>query len=229
MSLGTGSYRSVLFDLDGTLVDTAPDMARVLFDMLDAHGAPPLGYPLVRSMVSNGSLALVKLGFPDASEARHLELQTEYLERYERNVCGESTVFAGLLPLLDWLDDESLPWGIVTNKPERMTSPLLRALELTDRAACAVSGDTLPQRKPDPAPLLYASRLTRVPPSDTVYVGDAARDIAAGRAAGMATVAAAYGYVTADDDPQRWQADVIAANTEELSTIVAKAVSLGTR
>ncbi len=217
---------AILFDLDGTLVDTAPDMVRVLADMLAAHGAPALPYPLVRSTVSNGSLGLVRLGFPDADDARQRELQQEYLERYEQEVYRDSLVFPGLTELLDALDAVRRPWGVVTNKPERMTEPLLAALGLIERAACAISGDTLPQRKPDPAPLLLAAEQTGVAPARTVYVGDALRDIEAGRAAGMLTVAAAYGYITADDSPERWQADRIAADTAELTTILKKAVNL---
>ena len=217
---------AVLFDLDGTLIDTAPDMVRVLAEMLDAHAADALPYPLVRSTVSNGSLGLVRLGFPQASEDRLRELQLEYLERYEQEVCRDSVLFPDLAEFLERLDRHSRPWGIVTNKPERMTDPLLQALRLSERAVCTVSGDTLPQRKPDPAPLLFACKLAGVRPQDSVYVGDALRDIAAGRAAGMFTVAAAYGYITNDDSPERWQADSIAADTRELTTILEKAVNL---
>jgi phosphoglycolate phosphatase len=217
---------AVLFDLDGTLIDTAPDMVRVLADMLDAYAADALPYPLVRSTVSNGSLGLVRLGFPQASEDRLRELQLEYLERYEQEVCRDSALFPDLAEFLARMDRHGRPWGIVTNKPERMTHPLLQALSLTERAACTVSGDTLPQRKPDPAPLLFACEQAGVRPEDSVYVGDALRDIAAGRAAGMFTVAAAYGYITSDDSPDRWQADSIAADTSELTTILEKAVSL---
>lgn len=218
--------KAVLFDLDGTLIDTAPDMVRILLEMLDTHDRPPIPYPLARSTVSNGSLGLVRLGFPGADDTLLRELQTEYLDRYEREVCRDSVLFPGLSAFLDRLDRHGLPWGIVTNKPERMTNRLLEDLALLERAACSVSGDTLPQRKPDPAPLLLASRLTCVPPRETVYVGDALRDIDAGRAAGMTTVAAGYGYITADDSPDLWQADVIAASTEELTTILANAVNL---
>lgn len=217
---------AVLFDLDGTLIDTAPDMVRVLCEMLEKHDGQPIPYPLMRSTVSNGSLGLIRLGFPNANDALQRELQLEYLDRYEQEVCRDSTLFPGLALLLDRLDRQALPWGIVTNKPERMTNRLLEDLALFERAACAISGDTLPQRKPDPAPLLLASRLTGVPPEQTVYVGDALRDIAAGRAAGMATVAAAYGYITPDDSPDRWQADIIAADTRELITVLANAVNL---
>ena len=222
----TGGLRAILFDLDGTLIDTAPDMVRVLADMLDAHGGETLPYDLVRSTVSNGSLGLVRLAFPDADAAREKALQLEFLERYEREVCRDSVLFPGLAALLDRLDENRLPWGVVTNKPARMTEPLLDTLGLLDRAASVVSGDTLPERKPDPAPLLLASRQTRIAPDKTAYVGDALRDIDAGRAAGMTTIAAGYGYVTFDDNPERWKADVIAGDPRELTTILLKAVNL---
>ena len=218
--------RAVLFDLDGTLVDTAPDMVEVLFHMLDSHGRPRPSYDYVRSHVSNGSLGLVRLGFPDADEASQRRLQQEYLDRYEDRLCEESVVFPGLSGLLELLDRHSRPWGVVTNKPKRMTDPLLERLGLRSRMACAVSGDTLPQRKPHPAPLLLAARETGTEPSSVVYVGDAARDIEAGKAAGMRTGAAAYGYVTDDDDAARWQADVIATDTDELARILRAAVNL---
>lgn len=222
------SVRAVLFDLDGTLIDTAPDMVRVLWEMLDHHGEPKLPYELVRSTVSNGSLGLVRLGFDGADDERLRALQNEYLERYERDIYRDSRVFPELPALLDEMDRQQLAWGVVTNKPARMTRPLLEALGLLDRAACVVSGDTLPQRKPDPAPLLLASRETGIEPADCVYVGDASRDIEAGRAAGMRTVAAAYGYIVADDDPASWKADQIAEDTRALVNILRKAVNLPT-
>ena len=226
--LAAGQADAVLFDLDGTLVDTAPDMARVLVDMLEKRdlAAPP--YETVRSFVSNGSLGLVQLGFPDRDEHAQRELQQEYLDLYAAEVCRDSGVFPHLSGLLERLDDAGHRWGIVTNKPERMTLPLLEHLGLAERTACAVSGDTLKQRKPHPAPLLHACRIAGLSPRTTLYVGDAERDIAAGRAAGMATVAAGYGYITADDDARRWQADALASSTQELVTIIEKAVSLPT-
>lgn len=227
MTSTTGEHRrAVLFDLDGTLVDTAPDMVRVLWDMQDARDAPRLPYALVRSTVSNGSLGLVRLGFPQTADAELRSLQAEYLERYAAEVYRDSVLFPGLENLLRRLEIAERPWGIVTNKPERMTRALLEGMELHERAACVVSGDTLPQRKPDPAPLLLGCEQAGVDPAQTLYIGDALRDIAAGRAAGMLTIAAAYGYITADDSPDRWQADFIAADTGELATIVEKAVNL---
>lgn len=221
-----GRCQAVLFDLDGTLIDTAPDMVRILDDMLAHYDAPNLPYAQARSVVSNGSLGLVRLGFPQASEALLKELQQEYLDRYEADVYRDSTLFPGLDELLDVLERGRLPWGIVTNKPERMTSPLLECLGLGTRSACTVSGDTLPQRKPHPEPLWHACRLANLDPERTLYIGDAERDIAAGRAAGMPTLAAAYGYITDGDDPSAWEADGVAADTQELRTLVAKAVNL---
>lgn len=218
--------RAVLFDLDGTLIDTAPDMVRILQDMLTAHGAAPLPYEQVRSVVSNGSLGLVRLAFPDASEARLREFQAEYLERYGADVCRDSRLFPGLDTLLIALEVHGRPWGVVTNKPERMTTPLMSALNLLDRAACVVSGDTLPQRKPDPKPLLYASQQAGFAPADAVYVGDALRDIEAGRAAGMLTVGVQYGYIVDGDSAHDWAADHVAADIGELTTIIQKAVNL---
>lgn len=220
------TFDAILFDLDGTLVDTAPDMVAVLLGMQKDHDLTLLPYELARSHVSNGALGLVRLAFPEADDALLTKLHQEYLERYENAVCVESTLFPELGVLLDELDASGRPWGVVTNKPTRMTDPLLAGLGLSKRAACSISGDTLPQRKPDPAQLLLASQQIGVPSERTVYVGDAARDIEAGRAAGMFTIAVTYGYITADDDPQNWQADLVAGDTEELTHYLLKGVSL---
>ena len=222
-----GRFRAVLFDLDGTLVDTAPDMVAVLQAMQEAYDVAPVPYELGRRYVSNGSIGLLRLGFPDLEiEAGH-PFHGEFLDRYAEVVCEDSRIFAGVDRLLGRLEDANCPWGVVTNKPEYLTTPLLDALGLTSRSACVVGGDTLPVRKPDPGPLLHACDMAGVEPHRTVYVGDAPRDIEAGLAAGMATVAAAYGYITEDDDPQSWGADLVAADTEELAQIVLKAVNLG--
>lgn len=225
----TGHQKGVLFDLDGTLVDTAPDMVRVLFDMLEAYGGPEISYATARASVSNGSLGLIQTAFPDLDAREQAKLQQEYLGRYEDVLSAPSVasvLFPGMAELLDSLDQHERPWGIVTNKPQRMTDPLLVHLELVDRAGCAISGDTLPERKPHPAPLLLGSDQIGTSPAETIYVGDAQRDIEAGRAAGMMTVAATYGYITADDDPSRWAADEMAANIAELTKILSQAVNL---
>lgn len=217
----------MLFDLDGTLVDTAPDMVAVLQDLQRMRGVEPVAYEVGRSYVSNGALGLLGLGFPDIEHAVGSELHTAYLERYALRLCEASVLFPGLAALLEALDAAGLPWGVVTNKPAHLTDPLLDRLALAARSACTVSGDTLPQRKPHPAPLLHACELAGLLPQNTVYVGDAARDIQAGQNAGMATVAAAYGYITPGDDPHRWGADLVAADTTELAQILSKAVNLG--
>ncbi len=216
----------MLFDLDGTLVDTAPDMVAVLQDLQRDHGQAAISYDVARMRVSNGALGLIRIAFPDADEEQRSDLHQQYLQRYTANVCRRSAVFPGLEALLDRLDAASRPWGIVTNKPARMTDPLLNKLGLAHRCACIVSGDTLKQRKPHPAPLLHACDLAGFDPKSTVYVGDAERDVEAGRRAGMATIAVSYGYVMADDDPESWGADRIAADTTELLQMILEGVNL---
>lgn len=219
-------FNAVLFDLDGTLVDTAPDMVAVLQDMQDAHGVAAVPYAAARSQVSNGALGLLRVGFPDIEHELDSALHREYLERYVSRTSVDSKVFDGLDVLLDTLDEEAIRWGVVTNKPERFTTPLLESLGLLSRCACTVSGDTLKERKPHPAPMLLACEQAGVQPQQTIYVGDAARDIEAGRAAGMATIAVSYGYITDDDDPANWEADQIASDTADLTQRVLKAVTL---
>lgn len=220
------TFDAILFDLDGTLVDTAPDMVAVLLEMQQDHGSKKLPYDLARAHVSKGGLALVRLAFPEADDALAKQMHQEYLDRYESAVCVDSTIFPELGDLLDELDATGRPWGIVTNKPRRMTEPLLMGLGIASRAACAISGDTLPRKKPDPEPLLFASRQIGVPVGKTVYIGDAMSDIEAGRAAGMFTIAATYGYITAEDDPLSWDADLVAADTAELAQFLLKGVTL---
>ena len=226
MRIENDAFDLVLFDLDGTLVDTAPDMVAALQLMQREHGYPPVPYELGRSNVSNGAFGLLRIGFPDLDEKQRRDMVPEYVDRYAERLCEETTVFVGLESLLDRLDAAGCPWGVVTNKPERLTNPLLEQLGLAERMACAVSGDTLPVRKPEPEPLLHGCDIAGVAVHRSIYVGDAARDIEAGLRAGAATIAAGYGYITEDDDPSTWGADVIAADTVELTQIVLKAVNL---
>ena len=226
MRIQDDAFDLVLFDLDGTLVDTAPDMVATLHDIQRDHGHDPIAYELARSNVSNGAMGLLRVGFPDADEEDRYALVDEYVERYAQRLCELTTVFAGVETLLDSLDDAGCLWGVVTNKPERLTNPLLDQLGLASRSVCAISGDTLSVRKPEPDQLLLGCDIAGVDTHRSIYVGDAARDIEAGLRAGVATVAAAYGYITADDDPREWGADIIAVDTEELAQIVLKAVNL---
>ena len=227
MRIQDNAFDLVLFDLDGTLVDTAPDMVAVLQDMQQAHGYEPVSYAYGRSNVSNGARGLLRIGFPDIDDVERSSMVSEYIERYAERLCELTVVFAGLDRLLDALDEADCPWGVVTNKPEHLTGPLLEELGLANRSACTVAGDTLPVRKPQPEPLLHGCDMAGVEAHRAIYVGDAARDIEAGLRAGTATIAAGYGYITADDDPREWGADMIAVDTEELTQIVLKAVNLG--
>ena len=211
------SIEAILVDLDGTLVDTAPDLVAVLNKLLTDRGRPPVPYAIARNEVSNGALGLLRLGFPQRKSDTELEpLRLEFLEVYTRHVCIYSSLFNGLKTILSKLHDDSIPWGIVTNKPHSMTTPLLEELALPHPPGCVVSGDRLPQRKPHPAPLLLGASEIGIDAERCVYVGDARRDIDAGRAAGMTTIAAAYGYIRAGDDPAQWGASALIRRPGEL-------------
>lgn len=216
----------VLFDLDGTLLDTAPDLVSALNRTLLDAGIPPCPAALVRPHISGGARAM--LGYwlhhcgivPEELEQPHL--LPRMLERYEAAVAVETCLFEGMETVLATLDAWQLPWGIVTNKVSRFTDPLLRALALTERAACIVSGDSTPERKPHPLPLQEACRRLRRPPADCVYVGDAKPDIDAGREAGLKTLVAGYGYLDPDDDPRTWGASAIIDHPSELLVWLAE-------
>jgi 2-phosphoglycolate phosphatase len=199
---------TVLFDLDGTLIDTAPDLVDALNRLLTRYDRPELAFTQARNTVSRGSMALVTLGFgSDLPEAELRNLQNEYLAVYAEGLCIASRPFDGMLPLLDELEAAKIAWGVVTNKPGWLTEPLLKQLGLHERAACIVSGDTLAVRKPDPAPLLHAAQLAQRKPQQCAYVGDDRRDVAAGKAAGMRTAVALYGYIENHENPHQWGAD----------------------
>jgi len=200
--------RTVLFDLDGTLLDTAPDLADALNAVLVDNNHPPLPYEAIRPVVSHGGMALIELGFGlEQSDPAFDPLRRQLLDRYRDNISARTRPFPGMLEVLDRLESDGINWGVVTNKPGWLTDPLLRDLDLFERAACIISGDTLDERKPHPAPMLYACKQAGSEPVQCVYVGDAERDIEAGNNAGMQTLVALFGYIQADDDPQRWNAD----------------------
>jgi N-acetyl-D-muramate 6-phosphate phosphatase len=207
---------AILFDLDGTLLDTAPDMVGALNRLRVEEGLAPLPFAGVRASVSHGAMRLISVGFPGASGDEFERLRQRFLSLYGENLADGTCLFPGLESVLARLETDGLPWGIVTNKPGWLTDPLLERLGLAGRACCAVSGDTVAERKPHPMPLLHAAELTGVPPHLCVYVGDAERDIAAGRAAGMQTVVAAYGYLGAEDRPASWNAHGIVDRPEQL-------------
>jgi N-acetyl-D-muramate 6-phosphate phosphatase len=200
--------RAVLFDLDGTLLDTAPDMIVALNILLGQQGRAPLPYALARTQVSHGSTGMLKQAFPEIPQGEEFEaLRTRFLALYSDRLAQDTALFAGCGAVLDSLAQQDIAWGIVTNKPAFLTEPLLKALDLAQRAACVVSGDTLPERKPHPAPLLHAAQLLALPPQQCIYVGDAQRDVQSAHAAGMKVLLALYGYLGPDDQPETWQAD----------------------
>ena len=212
----TRAHDALLLDLDGTLLDTAPDMGGALNLLREEHGLAPLPHAAIRPVVSHGAVRLVALGFPEARGDEFERLRLRFLELYAANLAVGTHLFPGFDAVLETLEGHGIPWGIVTNKPGWLTDPLLAALGLAGRAACAVSGDTVAERKPHPLPLLHAASLIGVPAGRCVYVGDAERDIQAGRAAGMTTVVAAYGYIDAAEDPARWEAQGIVDAPQEL-------------
>jgi phosphoglycolate phosphatase len=203
----TARLHAVLFDLDGTLLDTAPDMVGALNALRAEQGLAAMPFAQVRSFVSHGSGRLVKLGFPAADEASFPLLQQRFLELYGDAVSRETRLFDGMEEVLAALDARGLKYGIVTNKPARFTTALLAELKLTPRFACVVSGDTLSERKPHAMPMLHAARLAGVAAETCVYVGDAERDIEAAHAAGMPGLVATYGYLEPDEDWRAWGGD----------------------
>jgi 2-phosphoglycolate phosphatase len=207
---------ALLLDLDGTLLDTAPDMGAALNRLRAEHGLAALSPETIRPHVSHGSNALVKLGFPGADGEAFERLRQRFLDLYRANLSDGTRLMDGFDDVLERLESRGVPWGVVTNKPGWLTDPLLEQLGLRARAACVVSGDTLAQRKPHPLPLLHAAELVGRPATDFLYVGDAERDVVAGRAAGMITVAVRFGYLAADEDPAAWQPDGIVDRPADL-------------
>ncbi|MFP4243914.1 MAG: HAD family hydrolase [Ectothiorhodospira sp.] len=199
--------RTLLLDLDGTLVDTAPDMHAALCRLQARHGTEPLPFEAVRDHVSHGSVALVRLGFPGIEGETFEALKQEYLTLYAEALHVDSILFPGMAEILERIEAQGMNWGVVTNKPGWLTEPLLHSMGLRTKAATVISGDTTPERKPHPLPLLQACREAGSAPHQCLYIGDALRDIQAGRAAGMATLAALYGYIDADQTPDTWGAD----------------------
>ena len=213
--------KAVLFDLDGTLIDTAPDMIYALKTVLENnHTNTSISDKTLRKYVSDGSIGLINLVFPNENNAEILRLQSQFLDAYEKNLSSESQIFPHLDDLLFFLEDNHFMWGIVTNKPTRMTLQLLNCIELY--CPYVVCGDTLRDRKPSPKPLIIASKLMNIDPMNITYVGDAKRDIEAGRLANMKTVSAEYGYIKDQDDPKLWDADISARSPLALNKIIKK-------
>jgi 2-phosphoglycolate phosphatase len=213
--------RAVLFDLDGTLIDSAPDLAAACNDMRIDRGLAPLPYAELRRMVGSGARGMVGASFGLApGDAGYETLRDEFLARYESRMTRETKVFDDMLPVLAWLAAQDIPWGIVTNKATRFAAPIVAALGLAERSSTLVCGDTVAHAKPHPAPLLEAARRLGVVPGECVYVGDDRRDVDAGRAAAMATIVAAWGYLGAGDAPAAWGADHVIDRPDELPALI---------
>ena len=219
MSAGAIPVDAVFFDLDGTLIDSAPDLVIAMQRLRDQLGEPATDLGGVAAVVSKGGRAMLRAGFPGVDEPRVEELLPRFLDLYAEAIAVRTRPYPGIEELLRGLESRAIPWGIVTNKPGRLARVVVSELGWHARRSALVSGDCLAQRKPDPEPLLHAAALSGVVASRSVYVGDDARDIEAGRRAGMRTIAVGWGYLDGED-PRAWGADhVIAAPLELLSVL----------
>lgn len=199
---------AVLFDLDGTFADTAPDLANALNTLLAARGRPPQPLERARRVASSGARGLIGLGFDlRPGDPGYEALVDEFLDLYKRDLCRDTRMFPGIPELLETIEARGLPWGIVTNKAERFTFPLMRLLGLEGRAGCVICGDSTPFRKPHPEPMFAAARAIDRSPEGCIYLGDDERDMLAGRAAGMRVAVARYGYLGTGKPPEAWDAD----------------------
>jgi len=208
----------VLFDLDGTLVDTAPDLMHCLNMALGQHGFAEVSPLAIKPFISFGSRAMIAASLSESVDSRTEEaLLATMLDCYERHIADHSVFFAGIEDILNRIEAQGLKWGVVTNKRKRFTDPLMAALNLTDRASCIVSGDTTGYEKPHPQPMLAACKQACVEPEQCVYIGDASHDIAAGKNANMKTLAARYGYLKPGDRPETWGADAVIESPAQIS------------
>jgi phosphoglycolate phosphatase len=215
------NYKSVLFDLDGTLADTAPDLAAAANQLLLARNLEPKPLEILRPMASMGARGLIKLTLGiDDQHPDFLSIREEFLENYENAIHVHTRLFDGVEELLLRLEIQDIPWGIITNKQERFTRPLAKSMGLDQRTPAIVCGDTTPYPKPHPAPILHCAKLLGVDPNTSIYVGDDLRDIQAGHAAGMDTIAAAYGYCGLDSPANQWGATYLVNNPEEIMDIL---------
>lgn len=199
---------AVLFDLDGTLLDTGRDLLHCINLTLEEYNKAPTTYAIFRQFISGGIEAMVKNTF--AIDITHKDFETikqKCLEHYSRYFATHTVFFDGIEDVLDHLDDHQIPWGIVTNKSSRFTQPTLEAFNLHNRTHCVVTADTLEHMKPHPAPMLHACKLINQKPQNTLYIGDFETDVLASRAAGMPCMAVTYGYYPSHTHPNNWNAD----------------------
>ncbi len=199
---------TVFFDLDGTLADTAPDLAGALNQLLEEQGQPKLSLENIRPTVSLGGNAMIHHAFEVKEDSQEfISLRQRFLDIYNTRMHSDTQLFPGMTEVLKTLESDGMIWGVITNKYAYLTDPLMQHLGLDKRASCIISGDSTGNKKPHPEPMYHACAITNSVPAGTLYIGDARRDIEAGRAAGMHTLIAQYGYIAADEDPAQWQAD----------------------
>lgn len=222
--------KAVLFDLDGTLIDTAADFIRIIQEMCRQEGKAVVDAELIRTQVSEGARAMVKLVYPEleVEDPVFLAHRQRFLNLYGQDIAVDTDLFTGMYPLLETLEQHQIPWGIVTNKPRDLSESLLEALNLTERCAVLVCPEDVSRTKPDPEPMYLAAEQIQIIAKDCIYVGDHPRDIDAGRDAGMYTILAAYGYLPLahKDDLNAWQADCIVNDVAELQQIIYKLVDI---
>jgi phosphoglycolate phosphatase len=219
--------RAVLFDLDGTLADTAPDLAGALNRLLVEQGRQPIPLAQARPLTSSGARGMLKAGLGiEPGHADYDTLKNRFLDFYQAAICVDTQLFAGVDALLDEIEGRNIKWGVVTNKAQRFTHPLVRELALFERAGCVVCGDTTAKSKPFPEPLLHGAQLLDVPPAECLYVGDDIRDVQAARAAGMPVIVAGYGYLGDAGDPRSWGADAIITHPREVLNYLSATPSI---
>jgi 2-phosphoglycolate phosphatase len=211
----------VLFDLDGTLADTAPDLISSLNKALNEHGFDTVAPEIIKPFISHGALAMINASQPMISDQLKAEILETMLDYYQNNVAEHTVFFSGMADTLEAIEAQGLKWGVVTNKRERFTYPLMEALKLTQRAACIISGDTTDKPKPHAEPMLAACKQANVEPQECVYIGDALHDIIAGKNVRMKTLAAVYGYINPGDAPETWGADALIESPDQISTWIA--------
>ena len=222
--------KAVLFDLDGTLIDTAADFIRIIQDMCRDKPCDIVAADLIRTQVSEGARAMVKLVYPEleVEDPVFLAHRQRFLDLYGEDIAVDTDLFEGMYPLLQQLESQDIPWGIVTNKPRWLSESLLQALNLTERCAVLVCPEDVSNTKPDPEPMYLAAKEIQVRPEDCIYVGDHPRDIDAGRNANMYTILASYGYLPLQhkDDLTAWQADCIVKTVAELHQVINQLVGV---
>ncbi|UTF60765.1 HAD family hydrolase [Gilvimarinus sp. DA14] len=224
--MNKSNYQAVMFDLDGTLLDTANDLASALNRLRIEKDLEPLDHASIRPSVSNGARALIELGFNEPTGSDNFEaLRTRLLELYMLHIADHTQIFAGINELLKWLSEQNIGWGIATNKPALYTEALLKKIEFPSPPGIVICPDHVTHRKPDPESLLLAATHFNCAPNEIIYLGDHKRDIDCGKACGATTIACAYGYIEAHDDPASWQADHLINDSNELPELLPQLIN----